>query len=98
MSTSDRQPRGAAAPTIANVEQAAAWDGEEGDRWVEYSDRYEATAQGYGPRLLTAAQISPGRAVLDIGCGIGGSTRSAARLAAPAVALGVDLSTRMLEE
>jgi hypothetical protein len=57
MATSDQQPRQAGAPTIANVEQAAAWDGEEGDRWVEYSDRYEATAQGFSPRLLVAMKV-----------------------------------------
>lgn len=83
--------------TIANVEMAQAWDGEEGERWAQHADRYEATGRRYRQRLLEAASVSDDHRVLDIGCGAGRSTRDAARLASAGSALGVDLSSRMLE-
>jgi SAM-dependent methyltransferase len=83
--------------TIANVEQAVAWDGAEGDRWTEHEERYDASARPMGRRMLDAARITPSDRVLDVGCGCGGSTRDAARLAVRGTVLGVDLSRRMLE-
>ena len=83
--------------TIANVEMAAAWDGDEGERWAAHADRYEATGTRYGEALLRAAAVRSGDRVLDIGCGTGSSTRELARLAASGSVLGVDLSTKMLQ-
>lgn len=83
--------------TIANVEMAAAWDGEEGERWAAHAERYEATGTRYGEALLRAAAVRPGDRVLDIGCGTGSSTRELARLAASGSVLGVDLSTKTLQ-
>lgn len=80
---------------IANVEMAAAWDGEEGDNWVEHADFYEKGNTHLRRRLVDGAAITPSARVLDIGCGTGQSTRDAARVAASA--LGVDLSSKMLE-
>jgi len=84
-------------PGVANVEMAAAWDGAEGDHWADHAARYEATSSRYQQSLLRAASISGGEAILDVGCGTGGSTREVARLASSGSALGIDLSTRMLE-
>ena len=83
--------------TVANVDMAAAWDGDEGAHWAENAERYEATNAPYRKLLLQAAAIEPHSAVLDIGCGNGASTRDAARIATSGTALGVDLSARMLE-
>ena len=83
--------------TIANVEQAAAWDGDEGDHWTEHADWYESAGRRHQARLATAAAIEPTDAVLDVGCGTGASTLAAARAAASGSALGIDLSARMLE-
>jgi SAM-dependent methyltransferase len=83
--------------TIANVEQAAAWDGPEGAHWAEHAERYERAGWRHQQRFLGAGLISVGDRVLDIGCGTGKSTRDAAGVAAEGSALGVDLSTRMLE-
>lgn len=83
--------------TIANVEQAAAWDGPEGKQWAENADRYETTSRHHRARLLDTALVSPGEAVLDIGCGTGGLTIEVARRAAPGAVRGVDLSAAMLE-
>ena len=83
---------------IANADQIAAWDGEEGDRWTEHEERYEASARRHSRRLLEAAQILTSDRVLDVGCGCGGTTRDAARIAGSGTALGVDLSRRMLDQ
>lgn len=84
------------AAEIANVEMAAAWDGEEGDDWTEHADRYEATGRYLVPHLERAQQLRPTDVVLDIGCGTGASTVAAARVATQGRVLGVDLSSRML--
>jgi SAM-dependent methyltransferase len=82
---------------VVNLEQAQAWDGEEGARWTEHEERYNASVHRHTPQLLAAAHISATDQVLDIGCGCGESTRRAARAATSGVALGVDLSARMIE-
>jgi SAM-dependent methyltransferase len=80
---------------VGNVEMARAW-AEEGERWAEQAERYDATVRRHSRRLLDAAHISAGHRVLDIGCGCGESTRDAARIATSGLALGVDLSARMI--
>jgi SAM-dependent methyltransferase len=82
---------------IANVEMAAAWDGDEGDHWTEHAERYESTATGYWQALLDRVPIAVDANVLDIGCGTGSSTRQLGRIASAGSVLGVDLSSRMLE-
>ena len=82
--------------TIANVEMAHAWDGEEGDQWTEHADRFEAAGVHIWERFLKDVPISASDRVLDVGCGTGESTRDVARLATQGFVLGVDLSSRML--
>jgi SAM-dependent methyltransferase len=81
---------------IANVDQAAAWDGDDGDDWTEHEDHYNAGVRAHTRRLIEAAQIAPTDRILDVGCGCGATTREAATRATDGGALGVDLSTRML--
>ena len=81
---------------IVNVDQAAAWDGDDGDDWTEHEERYNATARPHTARLFARAQIGHDARVLDIGCGCGESTRRAAHVAVDGSVLGVDLSSRML--
>ena len=80
----------------ANVEMAAAWDGEEGDDWTEHAERYEASGRHLRPRLGLGALVTSTSRVLDIGCGTGRATLDAARAATEGLAVGVDLSSRML--
>jgi SAM-dependent methyltransferase len=84
--------------TIVNTEMAAMWDGDEGDDWTENADRYDATDRYLAPVWDAEVTIAPTERVVDIGCGTGRPTRDAARKASAGSVLGVDLSTRMLEE
>ena len=81
---------------IANVEAAAAWDGDEGDHWAEHADRYERSTARHRPHLVNPLSIRPGDRVIDIGCGTGRTTLEAARLSSEGSALGVDLSSKMI--
>lgn len=83
--------------TIANVDMARAWDGEEGDQWTADADRYDASGKYVWRRFLDAGLVTPADRCLDIGCGTGQSTLDVARIASAGSVLGVDLSGRMLE-
>ncbi|MGC7094493.1 class I SAM-dependent methyltransferase [Amycolatopsis lurida] len=86
-------------PTVdsSNTDQFRSWDGGGGTFWTEYSDRFNEGMAGYHGELLAAADIQPDSVVLDIGCGSGQVTRDAARAAPGGSALGVDLSSPMLD-
>jgi SAM-dependent methyltransferase len=88
-----------AAPVdTTNAEQLRAWDGDEGAYWAAHADRFDRAVAAYHERLMSAAAISAGERVLDIGCGTGQTTRDAARAASRrGSALGIDLSSRMLD-
>ncbi len=81
----------------SNLEQARAWDGNEGAYWAANAERFDAAVAAYHRPLLDAAGIGTTDRVLDIGCGTGQTTRDAARIAASGAALGVDLSAQMIE-
>jgi SAM-dependent methyltransferase len=80
----------------SNAEALAAWDGDDGAYWAAHEVRFDDALARYHRRFLDAAAITSGEQVLDVGCGTGQSTRDAARLATPGLALGVDLSSRMI--
>jgi SAM-dependent methyltransferase len=79
-----------------NVEQAAAWDGDEGAYWAANADLFEGGTAEYDERLLDAADIREADRVLDVGCGTGDTARAAARRASKGSVIGVDLSREML--
>jgi cyclopropane fatty-acyl-phospholipid synthase-like methyltransferase len=58
---------------------------------------HDAELRAHNERLRAAVDVSAGDRVLDIGCGAGQSAREAARRAAPASVLGIDVSAPMLE-
>ena len=60
-------------------------------------DFYDTELRAHHEHLRAVYGISPGDAVIDIGCGTGLTTREAGRAAAPGRVLGVDVSERMLE-
>lgn len=82
---------------VANVEMAAAWDGDEGAGWARDWERYDRAVRGYHRLLVDAAAVGTSERVLDVGCGNGEVARDAARAAERGSVLGVDLSSRMVE-
>lgn len=82
---------------VVNIEQAKAWDGDEGDDWADDWERYDAATLPHHVQLLELLDLEADDRVLDIGCGTGLSTRDAARRASGGHAHGVDLSARMLD-
>lgn len=59
---------------------------------------YDAELRRYHRRLVEALDVRPDDTVLDIGCGTGLTTRTAAGLATLGSALGVDIAPEMLAE
>ena len=82
---------------VANAEQAAAWNGHEGEHWTKYADRYNRASRRHWQRFAGAGLISSHEVVLDIGCGTGKATRDAARIASQGSVVGIDLSAVMLD-
>jgi SAM-dependent methyltransferase len=81
----------------SNAGQLQAWDGKDGDYWVTNAELFDRCIAAYDERFLDAASIQSSNRILDVGCGNGATTRAAARLAVNGFALGVDLSSRMIE-
>lgn len=81
----------------SNAEQLAAWDGAEGAFWAANADRFDRSIAVHHAPFMAAAAIGADDRVLDVGCGTGQATREAARAASSGSALGIDLSTAMLD-
>ena len=82
---------------VANAEQLAAWDGDEGEHWSAHEERYDTATRVHSGLLVDLAAVEPGEQVLDLGCGCGATTRDAARAAGDGAAVGIDLSSQMLD-
>jgi SAM-dependent methyltransferase len=80
-----------------NVEQARAWNGDEGDSWTRNESHLNASSRRHTARLFGTVVVATDDTVVDIGCGCGETTREAARRAAAGSAFGVDLSGSMVE-
>ncbi|BCB82698.1 methyltransferase [Phytohabitans suffuscus] len=82
---------------VVNTDQAEAWNGPEGAHWADHHDRAGGVNSVLLEELFRVAAIGRRDVVLDIGCGTGDSTRLAARRAVQGRAVGIDLSSPMLE-
>lgn len=81
----------------ANRVQRDNWNGDHGRRWVADADRRDRVLAPVADALLEAAALQAGEAVLDLGCGCGATSISAAQLVGDATVVGIDLSAPMLE-
>ncbi|MFD8197947.1 class I SAM-dependent methyltransferase [Streptomyces sp. NPDC059701] len=83
--------------SIANRQQAQAWNDWEGVLWADQPERYDGMMGAFNAPLFAAAGIEARDSVLDVGCGTGQTTRQAARRAYDGNVVGIDLSAPMLE-
>lgn len=80
---------------MGNVAQKDYWRSASGDKWADMAERLDPTHAPVTDELVRRADIAPGMAVLDVGCGAGTSARALAR--AGAHVTGIDLSARLLD-
>jgi SAM-dependent methyltransferase len=81
----------------ANAQQREYWNSEEAAQWVDAEARYDEMLAPFTTALLEAAPPARDSTLLDVGCGTGGTTLAAARLAAGGTVLGIDISRPMIE-
>ena len=80
-----------------NREQTEHWNNrEEIGQWVDEKTEHDQMLEPFIDMLVDGAQLGAGDAVLDIGCGSGATTISAARVVEPGTVTGIDLSGPML--
>jgi SAM-dependent methyltransferase len=66
--------------------------------WIRHADRHDVRGAPLGEVALRSLAVRPGERVLDAGCGCGGTTAAlAAAVGGAGVAVGVDLSSAMIE-
>jgi SAM-dependent methyltransferase len=83
---------------MRNAEQQEFWDAL-APEWIGAQKDLEGVGGWFGERALEQLQVSAGESVVDIGCGTGETTVALARAAgADGRALGVDISSTMIEE
>ncbi len=77
-------------------EQARFW-GVAGRAWVELQELLDRMYRPFENQLVEAVSATPGRLVLDVGCGTGGITLAVARLlGAKSSCVGIDISDPMI--
>lgn len=76
--------------------QVGIWNGESGRAWTKRAAQFDDMLEPFGTAVLDRLALRPGDRVLDMGCGTGATTRTIARLVAPATVVGVDISVPML--
>ncbi|WP_170760060.1 class I SAM-dependent methyltransferase [Ruegeria lacuscaerulensis] len=84
---------------VANEEQAEYWgNSEPGAKWLTYEDQLDHLMAPVLKLVLDRAGLAPGMAVLDIGCGTGVSSLTAARHVGPGGrVLAADISQSFLD-
>ena len=74
-----------------------AWSGPRVARWLKMADGLERQLAPVAGLLAQAAALEPGERVLDVGCGVGPTTRDAAGAVGPSGSVtGLDLSAEMI--
>jgi SAM-dependent methyltransferase len=85
-------------PSGANAEQIRYWNETAGPKWVTFQRLLDDQLEPFGRHVMERAAIATGERVIDVGCGCGATTMALARRVGPTgLALGIDISTAMLE-
>jgi SAM-dependent methyltransferase len=81
-----------------NAEAIQAWDGPLFDRWLKFRHVVTTGLGAHGDEALRLVPPQEGQRVLDIGCGLGDTTREIAALVGPnGEAVGVDAGQNFIE-
>lgn len=81
------------------ADQAAAWNGAMGERWLTHHARLDRLLQPMGAALRERIDDLPPGVILDIGCGTGETTRRLAdHVRRVGDVIGVDISERLVAE
>jgi len=84
---------------IANEGMHEFWNGTGALKWLRFQDRMEKNLTPYGHEVMSAAMISTGDFVLDIGCGCGDTSfQMARRVKDNGHVYGVDISVPFVTE
>jgi SAM-dependent methyltransferase len=79
-------------------EQENLWNGTAGHAWVEAQETLDEMLQPFADVLVEAVSATPGGAVLDVGCGTGGTALAVARrLGEKGHCVGIDISAPMID-
>ena len=82
----------------ANEEAVEAWSGVLFDRWARYRDVLAVSIQEFSDVAFDLCRPQPGERVLDVGCGLGETTRAVAELVGPTgEVVGIDAGERFVE-
>lgn len=82
---------------MPNQDQVDFWNGDAGQKWVEFSEHLDGMLAPFADAVMVAADLSAGENVLDVGCGGGAlSLRAADKVGAGGAVIGVDISAPLL--
>ena len=80
-----------------NAQQTEDWNDVIGRTWATLHERLDRQLGPIGRAAMAKAEFSPGRSVLDIGCGCGETSLEIAAAIKPGVILGIDISEMLLK-
>jgi predicted TPR repeat methyltransferase len=83
-------------PPSRSTDQAQYWNGLESGHWLVHEHRYDRILAPFIRLILGPAAVARTDHVLDVGCGTGSTTCTAARDTDDGQALGVDISRPLL--
>jgi SAM-dependent methyltransferase len=79
-----------------NAAMAELWNGRSGENWIRFDEHHNRGLRPWGEAVLAAAAPGASERVLDVGCGTGWMTRTAARATGDGHALGLDISEMLV--